>query len=238
MSFLPSTNRAGILAGIYLTNCIPGPLSIFWNVSYCLYLTYIIESNLKTSPFLCFHPLLLHPPLTHAQITHFLINLSLTHSLSHTYSYTHSTSHQKRNPHTLSPSHSHTTQRLVKTLHTKTNKINKKWTPANIAGATKRAFVTSLQGGLFAAGSVIGPQAFQARDAPEYRPAKITVLATQAAGACTTLTLFLYYAWQNRVRRNVASSEQRDKETEEKFLSPETWARMTDRENGRFRYSY
>ncbi|KAK0715370.1 major facilitator superfamily domain-containing protein [Lasiosphaeris hirsuta] len=139
MSFLPSTNTSGILAGIYLANFIPGPLTIFWN-----------------------------------------------------------------------------------------------WAPANIAGATKRAFVSALLGGLFAAGGIIGPQSFQARDAPEYRPAKITVLATQAAGACTTFALFLYYVRQNR-KRNLNTV---DRETEEAFMSPEVWARLTDRENMRFRYSY
>jgi hypothetical protein len=51
MSFLPSTNRAGILAGIYLTNCIPGPLSIFWNVSY-LPVPHLYKSNFNPSALL------------------------------------------------------------------------------------------------------------------------------------------------------------------------------------------
>lgn len=33
MSFLPSTNRAGCLAGIYLVNAVVAPLAIFYNVS-------------------------------------------------------------------------------------------------------------------------------------------------------------------------------------------------------------
>lgn len=33
MSFLPTTNRSGILAGIYLVNAVVAPLAIFYNVS-------------------------------------------------------------------------------------------------------------------------------------------------------------------------------------------------------------
>ncbi|KAF7585453.1 hypothetical protein BBP40_010886, partial [Aspergillus hancockii] len=54
------------------------------------------------------------------------------------------------------------------------------WTMANCAGHTKRAFASALVAGSFSVGNIIGPQTFQARDAPGYRPAKIAVLATQA----------------------------------------------------------
>ncbi|KAK5651711.1 hypothetical protein OQA88_11780 [Cercophora sp. LCS_1] len=137
MSFLPTSNKAGILAGVYLTNTITACLSIFYN-----------------------------------------------------------------------------------------------WTAANVAGATKRAFVTAMLSGLFSAGNVIGPQSFQAKDAPEYRPAKITALATQAAAACTTVLLFGYYAWKNKGRKG------REKEVEGRFMDKEVWLRMTDGENKEFRYSY
>jgi len=46
--------------------------------------------------------------------------------------------------------------------------------------------------------------------------------------------LFVYYAWQNKKRQAAAA----DSETEEAFMSPEVWARMTDKENKKFRYSY
>jgi len=58
-------------------------------------------------------------------------------------------------------------------------------------------------------------------------------MATQAGCALTTFLLFLYYAWQNKKRENAADSE-----TEEAFMSPEVWARLTDKKNKRFRYSY
>ncbi|KAK4206329.1 major facilitator superfamily transporter, partial [Rhypophila decipiens] len=107
------------------------------------------------------------------------------------------------------------------------------WTVANVAGATKRAFAVAAISFIFCIGNLISPQTFQARDAPEYKPAKITVLATQAGCAVTTFILFLYYVWQNKKRENTSESE-----TEEAFMSPDVWKRMTDRENLRFRYSY
>lgn len=34
MSFLPTTNKAGCLVGIYLVNAVVAPLTIFYSVSY------------------------------------------------------------------------------------------------------------------------------------------------------------------------------------------------------------
>lgn len=102
---------------------------------------------------------------------------------------------------------------------------------ANVGGATKRAFAAALISGSFSLGNIIGPQTFQARDAPDFRPAKIAVMATQAACALTTFTLFLYYTWQNKRRTS-------DNENEDAYLSPEAWANMTDKENKNYRYAY
>ncbi|KAK3391309.1 major facilitator superfamily domain-containing protein [Podospora didyma] len=106
------------------------------------------------------------------------------------------------------------------------------WTVANVAGSTKRAFAVSASCTMFAVGNIISPQTFQARDAPQYRPAKITVLATQAGAALVTIVLALYYVWQNKTRKV------KDSDIKESFMSPDVWARMTDRENKKFRYSY
>lgn len=103
---------------------------------------------------------------------------------------------------------------------------------ANCAGGTKRAFVAALVSGSFSLGNIIGPQTFQARDAPDFRPAKLAVMGTQAGCALTTFGLFLYYSWANR-RRDDHSRDQ-----EELFLSPEVWSSMTDKENQHFRYTY
>ena len=85
--------------------------------------------------------------------------------------------------------------------------------------------------GSFSIGNIIGPQTFQDRDAPEYRPAKLAVMCTQAGCAFTTVCLFTYYWWQNKRRGAI-------QEPEDKFMSPEVWAGMTDRENKKFRYTY
>ncbi|KAK3182004.1 hypothetical protein K4F52_006743 [Lecanicillium sp. MT-2017a] len=137
MSFLPTTNRSGVLAGIYLVNAVVAPLAIFYN-----------------------------------------------------------------------------------------------WTVVNVSGATKRAFACAVISGSFSIGNIIGPQTFQARDAPEYRPAKLAVMGTQAGCAFTTFCLFMYYVFMNRKRTD------RSKETEQAYLSPEVWATMTDKENKNFVYTY
>lgn len=102
----------------------------------------------------------------------------------------------------------------------------------NIGGATKRAFVVSGLCSVLAIGNLISPQMFQARDAPEYRPAKIAVMATQAAAIVTVFIIFQYFVWQNNKRQTTQLG------TEDLSLSRQTWVRMTDRKNKAFRYSY
>jgi MFS-type transporter involved in bile tolerance (Atg22 family) len=110
------------------------------------------------------------------------------------------------------------------------------WTMANVAGHTKRTIAAALIAGSFSIGNIIGPQTFQAKDAPEYHPAKIAVLATQAGGAVVSIVLFGYYIWANKqkdkrqaVKGGLASSV-----GDEKVL----WENLTDFENPNFRYVY
>jgi hypothetical protein len=84
-------------------------------------------------------------------------------------------------------------------------------------------------------GNIIGPQTFQARDAPDYRPAKIAVMGTQAGCAAVTVSLYLYYRWQNKRRDAIMGVA---KEDESAFMSQDAWATTTDRENPQFRYCY
>ncbi|ETN44523.1 uncharacterized protein HMPREF1541_10193 [Cyphellophora europaea CBS 101466] len=104
------------------------------------------------------------------------------------------------------------------------------WTASNVAGHTKRVFSVSLIAGAFSVGNIIGPQTFQAKDAPQFIPAKITVLATQSAGALMAFVLFLYYRWANAAKdkkmSQVAGSERGQ------------WDNLTDKENPTFRYVY
>ena len=116
------------------------------------------------------------------------------------------------------------------------------WTASNVAGQTKRVVAAALVAGSFSVGNIIGPQTFQARDAPGYIPAKITVLATQAAAAGVAAVLFCYYVWANR-RKDKAmpsavavgnQSEANNYEGTEAGL----WEDCTDKENEMFRYVY
>lgn len=109
------------------------------------------------------------------------------------------------------------------------------WTASNCAGATKRAFASVLVAGSFSLGNIIGPQTFQARDAPEYKPAKIAVLATQAASAVLAAVLFGYYVWENRRRDQMQASAGT---AEDQSATEKKWAGLTDKENGSFRYVY
>ena len=109
------------------------------------------------------------------------------------------------------------------------------WTAANFSGATKRAFAAAVVSGSFSVGNIIGPQTFQARDAPAYRPAKLAVMGTQAGCAVVTVALYVYYRCENgrrdRLIGKVGSGEQG-------FLEKERWGTKTDRENVKFRYCY
>jgi hypothetical protein len=71
---------------------------------------------------------------------------------------------------------------------------------------------SALVSAAFCIGSIIGPQTFQAKDAPQYIPAKITVLATQSAAIMVAVTARLYYGWQNSRRQKVANTTIKDVE--------------------------
>ena len=104
------------------------------------------------------------------------------------------------------------------------------WTAANVAGQTKRVVSVALIAGSFSVGNIIGPQTFQAKDAPQYIPAKITVLATQAAAGVIAFVLFLYYVWANRRKGLTLVVEEQSQQ--------ELWDGRTDKEDKSFRYVY
>ncbi|KFY26684.1 hypothetical protein V491_01213, partial [Pseudogymnoascus sp. VKM F-3775] len=72
---------------------------------------------------------------------------------------------------------------------------------------------------------------FQAKDGPEFRPAKIIVLATQAAGAVVAVVLFGYYVWANKRkdRKEAAAGLSEGRDTE-----ADAWNNRTDKENKSF----
>ncbi|RAO73874.1 uncharacterized protein BHQ10_009886 [Talaromyces amestolkiae] len=112
------------------------------------------------------------------------------------------------------------------------------WTAANCAGYTKRAFCSALVAGSFSIGNIIGPQTFQARDAPQYHPAKIAVLATQAAAGVLAVVLYGYYVWENKRRDARDAAEPQVVDTSSEDYKVESWSGLTDKENRSFRYVY
>ncbi|CAM6119286.1 unnamed protein product [Calypogeia fissa] len=110
------------------------------------------------------------------------------------------------------------------------------WAMTNVAGQTKRAFASTLVVGSICVGSIIGPETFRAKDAPQYHSAKIILLGTQAGAAILTLVLLAYYVWANlrkdeRQRRLLSEGVQINS-------LEHTWGNLTDKENVEFRYAY
>ena len=93
-------------------------------------------------------------------------------------------------------------------------------------------------------GNIIGPQTFQAKDAPGYLPAKIVVLATQAAAAGVAAAMFLYYVWANRRKDKAVLSgaavavEDQSEPRHFQGTEQQLWEDLTDTENDLFRYVY
>ncbi|KAL8858714.1 MAG: hypothetical protein Q9178_004802 [Gyalolechia marmorata] len=110
------------------------------------------------------------------------------------------------------------------------------WTGSNVAGQTKRVISVALVSGSFSVGNIIGPQTFQAKDAPEFIPAKITVLATQAAAALIAVVLFFYYVWANK--RKGGTSTAADIVGLPSAEAERVWEDRTDKQNPTFRYVY
>ena len=106
------------------------------------------------------------------------------------------------------------------------------WVAANVAGHTKRPFAMAFISVAFALGNALGPQLFQAKDAPEYTPARVTILVSQTAAAFLCVLIYLYYRTEN-ARRDRRSQAQPDV-----LGAEEKWGNLTDKENRSFRYVY
>ncbi|OBA22375.1 MFS general substrate transporter [Metschnikowia bicuspidata var. bicuspidata NRRL YB-4993] len=107
------------------------------------------------------------------------------------------------------------------------------WASANVAGSTKRIGVTSLYISIgFALGNITGPQSYRAEDAPYYYPAKISMLATQAASFGLALVIAGIYYLRNKRRDSMALKENVE------GLVLDVWSDLTDMQNKAFRYTY
>ncbi|KAL9090681.1 MAG: hypothetical protein Q9165_005169 [Trypethelium subeluteriae] len=108
------------------------------------------------------------------------------------------------------------------------------WLVGNTAGHTKRTFTAGSLNAAFAIGSIIGPQTFQARDAPGYQPAKITLVVSFSMSAVVATLLFLYYFMVNKRRAGEALLERDAADVDEN----KAYAGLTDKQNRSFRYTY
>nr|KMM65664.1 membrane transporter [Coccidioides posadasii RMSCC 3488] len=101
---------------------------------------------------------------------------------------------------------------------------------SNVAGYTKKTTVAALFLMGYCAGNIIGPQTFRPEHAPDYVPAKITILT------CWILCIFdLYFIlWWYR-RENAKKAQTRAQPGYIKLRNQE-WLDLTDRENAELIY--
>lgn len=79
----------------------------------------------------------------------------------------------------------------------------------------------------FCIGNIIGPETFRDKDAPEYIPAKLTIVVILAVAMVLTITLDLAYHLENR---------KRDREGHQDLPQDFEFLDLTDKENRNFRY--
>lgn len=82
----------------------------------------------------------------------------------------------------------------------------------------------------FCLGNIIGPLSFTPKSAPNYIPAKITIIVTCAFAAVVTVVLQLYYMRENKRRDGLVDAG------DVGHLKDVEFADLTDRENKEFRY--
>lgn len=102
---------------------------------------------------------------------------------------------------------------------------------SNIAGYTKKTTIAAMYLVAYCVGNIIGPQTFRPADAPQYRPAEITIICCWVA--CLVDLAFIYwYCRRENARKEI-------KRGEEGYLKMENqeWLDLTDRENPEFVYT-
>lgn len=119
---------------------------------------------------------------------------------------------------------------LINALPGVTNIVSQ-WLSCNVAGHTKRAYATAMVNAAFSIGNIIGPETFRAQDAPEYRPAKLTLVVCWALAGVVSLGTGAYYTLMNKSRtKGVVHVEGEEVE------DAQAYAGLTDKQNKAFRY--
>lgn len=119
---------------------------------------------------------------------------------------------------------------LINVMPGATN-ITFQWLACNVAGNTKRTYATAGMNAAFAIGNIIGPQTFQAKDAPEFKHAKFTLVVTWSCTVVVALMTFGYYSLMNRSRDRKALLVEG-----EEVADAQAYAGLTDKQNKSFRY--
>jgi hypothetical protein len=82
----------------------------------------------------------------------------------------------------------------------------------------------------FCVGNIVGPLSFTEDSAPDYNPAKVTIIATCGAAIVFVGALQAYYVVENKRRDRVKSDGDLTHESDTGFKD------VTDRKNMEFRY--
>ncbi|KAF9741169.1 hypothetical protein PMIN02_002376 [Paraphaeosphaeria minitans] len=104
---------------------------------------------------------------------------------------------------------------------------------SNVAGSTKKVTVSVIGTIAYTVGNVISPQTFQARDAPRYLPAKISIVILYFLITCDLVLIRWVFVRRNRQREEEKEAKGDAWKVEEnhEFLD------LTDLENREFRYA-
>lgn len=70
----------------------------------------------------------------------------------------------------------------------------------NVAGYTKKTTVAACYLIGYCVGNIIGPQTFRPKDAPEYRPAEITIIVCWGVCLLDLAFIWWYCQYQNRLK--------------------------------------
>lgn len=100
----------------------------------------------------------------------------------------------------------------------------------NVAGWTKKTTVAAMYLIGYCVGNIIGPQVFQDKDAPEYRPAEITIVVCYVVSLLDILFIYFWCKRQNRIKAALRAEPGYVKIEGQEFYD------LTDRENPEFIY--
>ncbi|EXL65428.1 hypothetical protein FOPG_18345 [Fusarium oxysporum f. sp. conglutinans race 2 54008] len=110
------------------------------------------------------------------------------------------------------------------------------WVGANTMGYTKRVAANASVAIAYAIANIIGPQTFQAHDAPEYLPAKITIFAVSGAAMVVSICLRCLYGYRNSTNVQIRREQLATLTAME--LAQANEGDLTDRQNPAFVYVY